>query len=327
VQFLDDESCDFAVVTALRAAGHDVSAIAECNAGMEDERVLTSARSEHRVLITEDKNFGVLAYAGGHETAGVVLIRFPADSRSTLGQILERGSWRTSNPLPHASGAARCVAARDAAMRTRHRRGQHDLLDAAGHHIASERREAERPIAVAGHANQAAGARRLDPALDRSRRLVAQQAGRGQPREWRRQIIDHTGEHRHDLPPSVALARPRDPGENFPHQQVRRRINRRRAVAVAACAAWLPRRRIAEIPKDRRPQASGRIGIPHHAAQLGMLERLATRQFGGLKGDRRSSAVIAGAINQELVRPDIGVVPEQRGRGRPAIAPRSSDLR
>jgi hypothetical protein len=40
VRFLADESCDFAVVTALREAGHDVTAIAEINPVVEDEVVL-----------------------------------------------------------------------------------------------------------------------------------------------------------------------------------------------------------------------------------------------------------------------------------------------
>lgn len=68
MRFLADESCDFAVVTALRNAGHDITAIAESSPGVEDEVVLALARSEARVLLTEDKDFGLLAYAGGHET-------------------------------------------------------------------------------------------------------------------------------------------------------------------------------------------------------------------------------------------------------------------
>jgi predicted nuclease of predicted toxin-antitoxin system len=62
VRFLADESCDVAVVTALRNAGHDVKAIAETNPGAEDEPVLALASSEARVLLTEDKDFGLLAY-------------------------------------------------------------------------------------------------------------------------------------------------------------------------------------------------------------------------------------------------------------------------
>ena len=88
MRFLADESCDFAVVRALRASGHEVSAIAEINAGAEDDAVLALARAEARVLLTEDKDFGLLAFANRHDTAGVVLIRFPSNVRSALGQAV-----------------------------------------------------------------------------------------------------------------------------------------------------------------------------------------------------------------------------------------------
>ena len=88
MRFLADESCDFVVVKALRTVGHDVSAIGEINPGANDEAVLAVARSEARVLLTEDKDFGKLAYADGQETAGVVLIRFPAGVRGALGHAI-----------------------------------------------------------------------------------------------------------------------------------------------------------------------------------------------------------------------------------------------
>jgi predicted nuclease of predicted toxin-antitoxin system len=88
VRFLADESCDFTAVTALRAAGHDVSAVADISPRATDPAVLALARSEGRVLLTEDKDFGLLAYAGGQETAGVLLIRFPGNARSALGEAV-----------------------------------------------------------------------------------------------------------------------------------------------------------------------------------------------------------------------------------------------
>jgi predicted nuclease of predicted toxin-antitoxin system len=88
VRFLADESCDLTAVRALREAGHEVTAIAELSPAAPDDAVLHLARSEGRILLTEDKDFGLLAYAGGQQTAGVVLIRFPADARSQLGQAV-----------------------------------------------------------------------------------------------------------------------------------------------------------------------------------------------------------------------------------------------
>lgn len=58
LRFLADESCDFAVVRALRAAGHDVDAIAESTPSTADEEVLQRSVSDRRILLTEDKDFG-----------------------------------------------------------------------------------------------------------------------------------------------------------------------------------------------------------------------------------------------------------------------------
>ena len=58
MQFLADESCDFAVVRSLKDAGHDVVAVAEILRGASDEVVIDLAASKRRILITEDKDFG-----------------------------------------------------------------------------------------------------------------------------------------------------------------------------------------------------------------------------------------------------------------------------
>ena len=58
MRFLADESRDFAVVRALRAAGHNVVAVAEISPRVGDEVVIDRAAREDRILITEDKDFG-----------------------------------------------------------------------------------------------------------------------------------------------------------------------------------------------------------------------------------------------------------------------------
>jgi len=88
VRFPADESCDFAVVRALRETGQDVTAIVELSPAAKDDVVLHLARSEGRILLTEDKDFGLLAFAGGQRTAGVILIRFPSGARSQLGRAV-----------------------------------------------------------------------------------------------------------------------------------------------------------------------------------------------------------------------------------------------
>lgn len=85
MRFLADESCDFAIVRALRNEGHDVLAVADAARGAKDAEVVRLARDEGRVLLTEDKDFGWYVYAAGEGGVGVVLIRFPAASRRLLG--------------------------------------------------------------------------------------------------------------------------------------------------------------------------------------------------------------------------------------------------
>jgi predicted nuclease of predicted toxin-antitoxin system len=84
MRFLADESCDFRVVRALRAAGHDVVAIAESAPGAEDDAIIDEAVREQRIFITEDRDFGQLVYAAGKASRGVILLRFPSRVRDAL---------------------------------------------------------------------------------------------------------------------------------------------------------------------------------------------------------------------------------------------------
>ncbi len=79
-----DESCDYGIVRGLRSVGHDVVSIAETLPGVNDENVIDLARSEARLLITEDKDFGQLVFSAAKENSGVLLIRYPALARSSL---------------------------------------------------------------------------------------------------------------------------------------------------------------------------------------------------------------------------------------------------
>lgn len=91
MRFLADESCDFAVVRALRADGHDVAVVSERQQRSVDAEVMQWACAEDRVLLTEDKDFGWLAYAAAPaDCPGVVLIRFPASARGLLASSIRR---------------------------------------------------------------------------------------------------------------------------------------------------------------------------------------------------------------------------------------------
>ena len=56
--FVAGESCDFAVVRALRSQGFDVQAIVEQKPGLPDIEILKAAARQGSILLTEDKDFG-----------------------------------------------------------------------------------------------------------------------------------------------------------------------------------------------------------------------------------------------------------------------------
>ena len=57
LRFLADESCDFAVVRALRAEGYDVLAIDELMPRSNDRALINQANAGKRIFLTEDKDF------------------------------------------------------------------------------------------------------------------------------------------------------------------------------------------------------------------------------------------------------------------------------
>jgi predicted nuclease of predicted toxin-antitoxin system len=90
LSFLADESCDFAVVRVLRAHGYDVRAVSEEMCRSVDRELLQIAQQENRILVTEDKDFGWLVFVERSDSAGVVLLRFPAGSRAELCATVDR---------------------------------------------------------------------------------------------------------------------------------------------------------------------------------------------------------------------------------------------
>ena len=75
MNLIADEGVDKPIVDALRISGFDVQYILETNQGADDEFILHLAKSEQRILVTQDKDFGELVYRLKKAHFGVVLIR------------------------------------------------------------------------------------------------------------------------------------------------------------------------------------------------------------------------------------------------------------
>jgi predicted nuclease of predicted toxin-antitoxin system len=84
MKFLLDESADFPLAGHLAGLGQDVtSIIRDYQRGIPDEEVLAIARREHRILITNDKDFGELIYRRRILHAGVILFRLDDEALAT----------------------------------------------------------------------------------------------------------------------------------------------------------------------------------------------------------------------------------------------------
>jgi len=123
MRFLADESCDFAIVRALRAAGHDVVAVTERLPGAEDQAVIDLAVREERILLTEDKDFGQLVHASRGGGRGVILLRYPVAARTHMPRRLYNSSVNEETRLPADSwscslGESELVADRGADCRS-----------------------------------------------------------------------------------------------------------------------------------------------------------------------------------------------------------------
>lgn len=75
-KFLANENVPADAIEAVRQRGVDPAWVKERAAGAADETVLAMSRSENRVLVTFDKDFGEMAFRKGHDAScGVILLR------------------------------------------------------------------------------------------------------------------------------------------------------------------------------------------------------------------------------------------------------------
>ncbi len=110
MKFLFDQSADFRLIPSLRERGHDVAAISRnYPPGLADADVLTIARTERRVLVVADRDFGELIFHHQLAHAGVIFFRLPGANLHTKiehlstvleehAEALERGAFLVVTP-------------------------------------------------------------------------------------------------------------------------------------------------------------------------------------------------------------------------------------
>lgn len=89
MRWLCDECVDAMLVEHLRRAGHDVVFAVEGARGAADDEIADLAARERRLLLTEDKDFGELAFRVRAAVPGLVLLRIDPRQRELKWHRLE----------------------------------------------------------------------------------------------------------------------------------------------------------------------------------------------------------------------------------------------
>jgi predicted nuclease of predicted toxin-antitoxin system len=103
VRFIIDENISPVIGDALRQSGHDVAAAVIVYPGQSDRHVVRLAQAENRVVISEDKDFGELAFRDGLFPIGLIRLALPnlvpADKAVRLLGVLTQKNRRIFGSL------------------------------------------------------------------------------------------------------------------------------------------------------------------------------------------------------------------------------------
>ena len=90
MKVLADENCEREMVDDLRMAGHDVTSILDISPSIDDVRVFELAKREGRILLTNDRDFGVIAEHSSTRPPAVILMRLGRLGLSRRTEIVLR---------------------------------------------------------------------------------------------------------------------------------------------------------------------------------------------------------------------------------------------
>lgn len=83
---LADEGFSGIIVKRLREDGFVIDWVVELKPGIPDEEVIQFAKSKHKILLTEDKDFGEWVFAHRIKGLSIIFIRY---SKNELAEIIE----------------------------------------------------------------------------------------------------------------------------------------------------------------------------------------------------------------------------------------------
>ena len=90
LRFLADTNMESRVVDHMAKNGYDVKHIPDYDPEMSDEALVELAREEHRILLTNDKDFGELTFMQRKISAGIILLRVKGQSVAEKVRLMDK---------------------------------------------------------------------------------------------------------------------------------------------------------------------------------------------------------------------------------------------
>lgn len=88
MKFLADENIESRLVQKLQDDGYDVTWVRKLYPGRSDLTVFKIAQSQHRILLTNDKDFGEICFLQKKIPEGIILIRTNSEDSSFKAKLL-----------------------------------------------------------------------------------------------------------------------------------------------------------------------------------------------------------------------------------------------
>jgi predicted nuclease of predicted toxin-antitoxin system len=83
----------------LRELGHDVSYVAEWGSGESDDDLFQRARAERRIIVTDDRDFGLLAERSIDRPPAIILIRLDPLARTVRARRMVEAMRQLSDEI------------------------------------------------------------------------------------------------------------------------------------------------------------------------------------------------------------------------------------
>ncbi len=90
MKFLADVNIEKPIIDFFRNQGSDIKWVSDFSPKMDDENLIKLARTEKRILLTNDKDFGELVFLQKRLTHGIILVRVKGQETGLKVKLIKR---------------------------------------------------------------------------------------------------------------------------------------------------------------------------------------------------------------------------------------------